>query len=50
MKEKIQSKRELLDKLVLSNEAKLTEGEILEISKQLDLLIAEYYENVTFKY
>lgn len=41
---KIESIRSILDELVADNNATLYEGEILEVSKQLDDLIAIYYE------
>jgi hypothetical protein len=44
VEEKIESTRSILQQLVAIDNAKLYEGEILEISVQLDILIAKYYE------
>lgn len=48
MKEKIENKRIELDKLISSNNAKLSEGKILEVSMQLDVLITTYYKESAF--
>lgn len=48
MEEKIVYTRRLLDKLVSTDDANLSEGRILEVSKQLDILIVAYYEKVSF--
>lgn len=44
MEEKIISIRTLLDNLVSEDNTVLSAGKILEVSKQLDILIAEYYK------
>ncbi len=44
MEEKIMSMRTLLDNLVSEDNTILSVGKILEVSKQLDILIAEYYK------
>ena len=41
---KIESIRSILDELVAENNTTLSEGRILEVSEQLDDLIAIYYE------
>jgi hypothetical protein len=43
VEKQIQETRALLDELVAASNAKLCEGKILEVSKQLDGLIAVYY-------
>lgn len=50
IKEKINDIRMLLDKLISKNDENLYDGKILEISRQLDILIAEYYEKSSFNY
>jgi hypothetical protein len=44
LEERIESTRSILQQLVAGDNAKLCEGEILELSVQLDILIAQYYE------
>jgi hypothetical protein len=43
VEKQIQETRALLDDLVSKSNAKLCEGKILEVSKQLDDLISIYY-------
>lgn len=50
MKEKIIRKKSLLNKLVSIDDVKLSEGKILEVSKQLDILIVEYYKAGAVQY
>jgi hypothetical protein len=42
--EEIEDTKELLDKLVSEDNPILNEGKILEVSEELDILIAAYYE------
>jgi hypothetical protein len=42
----IESTRAILDQLVLDDNSKLSEGKILEVSTQLDVLILNYYEYI----
>lgn len=44
IKEEIEDIRDLLGKLVSAKNAIFNEGKILELSKELDILIAEYYK------
>jgi hypothetical protein len=48
VEKQIQETRALLDELVSNSNAKLCEGKILEVSKQLDKLIALYYDESSF--
>lgn len=50
MKEKITIMKSLLDKLVSMDNVKLSEGKILEVSKQLDILILEYHKAGAVRY
>jgi len=43
LEERIESTRSILDKLIQGTNMSLSEGLILEVSKQLDDLIAVYY-------
>jgi hypothetical protein len=43
VEQKIESTRSILNEMVSESNAVLSEGEILEISVQLDKIIAEYY-------
>jgi hypothetical protein len=44
VEKQIQEMKVILNELVSNGSAKLCDGEILEVSKQLDGLIAIYYE------
>jgi hypothetical protein len=48
LEKQIQEMRVLLDELVSNSNAKLCEGKILEVSVQLDDLIATYYGESSF--